>query len=227
MRGIPRIFGAAVVGGAAALAMAACTHPADTSAGGGSPETAYTASPSVEGTGPETPQSPGAGGGGGGRHSPPLPGLPTGGDNHSNQKCVQFSWLGDPIPHGDIVKVAGPMFDPDTSFSESSSADCPGVPPCAGFEFTAADSGAQCAVAIGYEGGTIDSDGTESAAGSVSLFGELRCPGVGSAACQDDAAAIRAKRSSPVDFAVQYDPAGSTSSATPTDTFTPTDTGSP
>lgn len=223
MRGIPRIFGAAVAGGAAALTMAACTHPADTSAGDGSPETAYTASPSVEGTGPETPQSPGGGGGGGDRYSSPLPGLPIGGGiDPGNAKCLQLSWVGNPVPHGDMAEVTAARVDPPF-FTEGF--DCPGVP-CVGYTFTAASAGGTgtCDVALGYENGTLNSSGTEADGSVVILEGKLSCPGLGSAACDDDATAIG---SSKFPFTAQYDPAGSTSPATPTDTSTPTDTGSP
>lgn len=134
----------------------------------------------------------------GGQPSVYLPAGPTGDKDDDNQ-CYRISWLGNPIPHGDIFTVNRVAVSPPLTFDEPTSASCPGQS-CLGYQFSAANDNhngndeAFCKVGIGYTGGTVDLNSPDQVYGTMELRGHLTCPNVSLAACQHDSVAINVHR---------------------------------
>ena len=203
----PRIVRFVVVAGMSVLLLAACAHPQQARPGSSPPSSGITGSqdPSTTGspgseipsppieatTGLESPQSPGSGGGGNAVAISVAP-LPAGGSaSGNNNECMQITWAGSPIPHGDVVTVSVAVQPPFT-FDQEVTAHCEGGPSCASYQFSAVnDNGSVCNVGLGYTGGTIDANGSSSVDGSMTLTGQLKCPDVDSATCHRDARAMQ------------------------------------
>jgi hypothetical protein len=150
------------------------------------PTSEATASPSIEPTsGLESPESPT-----GGAVAISMAPAPTG-NNGTDGACVRVSWLGNPIPRGDIVTITSAIVETPFTFDAAATANC-GTPSCVSYQFSAAnDSGQFCYVGIGSTKGSIDPDGSDTE-GHMKLVGRLRCPpNVSSAACQRDATAMQ------------------------------------
>lgn len=224
-----QIFRFGTVTGLSVLSLAACAHPGppstspsspspgsthSRSTGGTGPASSspgFTVSPPIEGTGLESPQSPGRGGGGDGVAISVAP-LPTGkeGDSGDNDECIQISWLGQPIPGGDVVTVTAVIVQSPFTFDKQVTAGCADGPSCAGYQFSAAnDNGEFCNVGVGYIGGVIDADNGVSTDGSMRLAGQLSCPDAGSAACRHDAAVMQGSGNPSISFEVGVDLPGS------------------
>jgi hypothetical protein len=221
-----RIVRSGVVMGMSVLLLAACAHPQPPRPAPSPPESGITGSqhpgttaspgsetpsPPIEATtGLESPQSPGSGGGGNAIGISVAP-LPTGkaGDSGDNDECIQISWLGQPIPHGDVVTVSAVAVQRPFTFDQEVTAHCEGGPSCAGYQFSAAnDNGPFCNVGLGYIGGTIDLNGS-SVDGSMQLTGQLRCPDVDSATCQHDAELMKSSGIASINFEVSVISPGS------------------
>jgi hypothetical protein len=226
----PRIVRFVVVAGMSVLLLAACAHPQQARPGSSPPSSGITGSqdPSTAGspgsespsppieatTGLESPQSPGSGGGGNAVAISVAP-LPAGkeGDSGDNDECIQISWLGQPIPHGDVVTVSAVAVQRPFTFDQEVTAHCEGGPSCAGYQFSAAnDNGEFCNVGLGYIDGTIDLNG-DSLDGSIQLTGHLRCPDIGSAGCHQDADAMQSSGIASINFEVSVISAGSGASS--------------
>jgi hypothetical protein len=183
----------------------------------GSPDPQTSGPPIEATTGLESPQAPGDGGGANAVAISVVP-LPAGkaGNSGDNDECIQVSWLGQPIPHGDVVTVSAVAVQQPFTFDQEVTAHCEGGPSCAGYQFSAAnDNGdAFCNVGLGYTDGTIDQNGDDSLNGSMQLTGHLRCPDAGSAACHQDADAMQSSGIGSIKFEVSVISRGSPSSGT-------------
>lgn len=227
-----RIVRCGVVTGMSVLLLAACANPRPSSPASSPPHSGttgshtagstgspapQTSSPPIEATtGLESPQPPGDGGGGNAVAISVAP-LPTGkeGDSGDNNECIQISWLGQPIPHGDVVTVSAVAVQRPFTFDQEVTAHCEGGPSCAGYQFSAAnDNGEFCNVGLGYIDGTIDQNGDDSLDGSMQLTGHLTCPDVGLAACHQDADAMQSSGIGSIKFEVSVISSGSPSSGT-------------
>ena len=196
-----------------ALTLAACT-----SSSSGAPNSKATASatlgasrstepgstPPTEGTGPETPLSPGSGGGG----EVALPNLPIGGDA-TDATCVDVSWLGKPIPDGDVVKVTAVHISGPFTRAKLTP-DCSSAQACDDPDFRFRGNGSSCGVGFTYPGGTIDPNG-DAHDGTVQLDGQLSCPAGDSSAC--DAAVGDIKSAGGTQVTIEVHVASSSSSA--------------
>jgi hypothetical protein len=205
-----------VVVGLLALALAACT-----SGSSGSPNSETTAratlgaslstepgssTPLAEGNGPETPLSPGSGGGG----ELDLPNLPIGGAA-TDATCVDVSWLGNPIPHGDVVKVTAVHISHPFMPTERLTSDCSSAQACDGGYVFIDNRDSSCGVGFAYPGGPIDPNGEMLVDGTVQIDGQLSCPAGDSSAC--DAAARDIKSAGGTQVTIEVHVASSSSSA--------------
>jgi len=159
-------------------------------AGSGSAAPAASSSPPIEPTtGTESPQPHT-----GGAIAISLAPAPVGrqGTSGDNDECIQVSWLGNPIPSGDIITVTWVKVDPPFTFDPAVTAQCQGAPSCLNYRFSAAnDNGQFCNAGLGYKYGSIDLQNGNEAHGTLQLFGSLSCPSnTSSAACQHDKEAM-------------------------------------
>jgi hypothetical protein len=193
-------FGAAAV--VLALLLAACAvHPSAPDSASGSPTPETSSNPPTEpATGTESPRSPTSG-----AIAISMAPAPTGkqGNSGDNDQCIQASWLGNPIPRGDIVTITSAAVHRPFTFDPAVTAQCEGGPSCVNYRFSADnDSGQFCNVGLGYRYGSIDLDGSE-AHGTLELVGYLSCPpNISSAACHHDAAAMQRPGIGTVSFEV-------------------------
>jgi hypothetical protein len=225
-----RIIRSGVVTGMSVLLLAACVNPRPSTPPSSPPDSGITgshhagstgtpdpqtSSPPVEATtGLESPQPAGDGGGGNAVAISVAP-LPAGkeGDSGDNDECIQISWLGQPIPHGDVVTVSAVAVQRPFTFDQEVTAHCQGGPSCDGYQFSAAnDNGEFCNVGLGYTDGTIDLNG-DSLDGSIQLTGHLSCPELGSAACHQDADAMQSSGIASINFEVSVISQGSGASS--------------
>jgi hypothetical protein len=184
-----------------ALLLAGCVvHPSAPGSASGSPTSARSSPPIEPTTGTESPESHT-----GGAVAISMAPAPTGkhGNSGDNDECIQVSWLGNPIPRGDIVTVTSVTVHRPFTFDPAVTAQCGGAPPCLNYRFSAAnDSGQFCNVGLGYKYGSIDLDGFE-AHGTMELGGYLRCqPNISFAECQHDVAAMQRPGIGTVSFEV-------------------------
>jgi hypothetical protein len=183
-------FGLAAV--VLAFMLAGCAvHPSAPDSPSGSATPGATSSPPVEPTtGTESPESPTAG-----AIAITLAPAPVGrqGTSGDNDECIQVSWLGNPIPRGDVVTVTGVNVVSPFTFDTTVTAQCEGAPSCLNYQFSAAnDSGQFCNVGLGYKYGSIDLQNGSEAHGTLGLTGSLSCPSnISFAACQHDKAAMQ------------------------------------
>jgi hypothetical protein len=174
--------------------LAGCAvHPSapDSPSGSPTPSASASSSPPIEPTGgTETPQSPPDG-----AVAISLAPAPVGrqGTSGDNDECIQVSWLGNPIPRGDVVTVTWVNVDPPFTFDTAVTAQCADAPSCLHYQFSANnDNGQFCNVGLGYKDGSIDLQNGSEAHGTLELTGSLSCPSnISSAACQHDKAAMQ------------------------------------
>lgn len=189
-----QIIRSGVAAAGLALLLAGCVvHPgapassSDPASRSAASETS-TSPPTEPTTGLESPQSPT-----GGAVAISMAPAPTGkqGNSGDNDQCIRVSWLGNPIPHGDIVTVTWVKVDSPFTYDAAVTAQCDGGPTCFNYRFSAAnDNGQFCNVGLGYKYGSIDLDGND-ANGTMQLIGSLSCPpDISSAGCQRDKAAM-------------------------------------
>ncbi len=179
------------------LLLAACVHPSPPISASSSPASGASSSPQIEPTtGLESPESPT-----GGAVAISMAPAPTG-NNGSDGPCVRVSWLGNPIPSGDIVTVTAVIVETPFTFDPAATANC-GAPSCVNYRFSAAnDNGQICYVGVGYTKGSVDPDGSDRD-GHLELVGHLGCPSnVNFAACQRDAVAMQSPGIGTVRFSV-------------------------
>jgi hypothetical protein len=180
------------------LPMAACVHPVDSGSASGSPSSEVSSKPPTEpATGTEAPVSPTNG-----PVAISMAPAPTG-NNGTDGACVRVSWLGNPIPSGDIVAITSVIVETPFTFDPAATVNC-GDPSCASYQFSSAnDSGQTCYVGVGYTKGSVDPDGNDTE-GHLQLSGHLRCPSkVSPTACQHDASSMQRPGIGTVRFNVQ------------------------
>ena len=169
------------------LLLTGCLHPSppsseSSSSSGSSTSESTTSPPTEQTTGLEPPQSPT------GKPSLTLAPAPAGSAG-TDRACPRASWLGNPIPQGDIVTITSVVVQYPFSYNPATTAAC-GTPSCLNYQFSSAnDSGHTfCFVGVGYIPGSIDVDNGTGTPGSLELIGSLKCPSnINFAACQRDA----------------------------------------
>jgi hypothetical protein len=185
--------------------------------------TESTGTPSPEGTGTESPLSPGNDG-----ISLSVPGAPTGqgsGPGHVTDQdvCVSAKWLGVLRPLTMLtvtnIVVNGPFRPVDLA-----TAGCTGDdgPPCVGLRLTAADNGGKtCAVGLAWTR-------VRATTASLELAGELNCPHLDSAACQQVRRNLeaQARAAGALHFDFNIPPPTSSTSPPPTSSTSPPATSS-
>jgi hypothetical protein len=236
--------------GVSFLLLAACggntTSTASASNAGNdtvSPGPEFSASPSVEGTGPQSAPPAANGGGGGGGIAVSLAGLPIGKNAQygRNDHCVEIIWKGAPPADGHVVTVSlvKVLSGPFKAY-DGVPADCPHGPACVGYRVTAANIGdGRCYTDLEYTGDPVDpvanADGLE-VNGSLELLGGLSCPGASRAACDRELDSLHNSGVSEIEFTDTIVPSGSADAGSPSQgdtgsppesTGSPTDTGSP
>lgn len=179
--------------------------------------------PLTEGTGPESPLQSSTGG-----VSVSVAALPIG-DNGSSPTnevvCVDVQWLGEGKLRPAVtltvtsVVINGPFTPVDLATAGCMAED---GPPCIGLRITAADSGTKCAVGVKWTG-------IRATVASLELAGELSCPALNSATCQQvrDSLESKARDSGPVSFDFNLPPDTASPSSPGTSSPTSTDTSSP
>lgn len=171
------------------LLLAACVHPSDSDSSGSGSSTSETSSSSqIEPTtGLESPESPTNG-----SIAISMASAPVGsqGAFDPNGACIRISWLGNPIPRGDVVTITSATVHSPFKFDPAVTATCD-TPSCINYQFSAAnDNGPSCYVGLGYPPGSIMDHGNYTV-GSMELVGRLRCQAnVGFTACHHHAAAL-------------------------------------
>jgi hypothetical protein len=214
------------VAGALVLLLAGCgaqatSHGPTATSARTSPDT----EPSTEGSGPESPLQPS--GGGVSLSVPTLP-IGDGGSTPTNEDvCIDVKWLGlGMLPPMVTLTVTDIVIDGPFRTVGLAAAGCTGDdgPPCVGLRLTATDNaGVTCAAGVAWTGGR------PTKAPSVELAGELSCPHLDSAACQQirNDLEAKARASRPVNFEYNLPAATGSSSATGPSSPPATDTSSP
>ena len=199
------------VAGALMLLLAGCGGQATSH--GPTPTSARTSpvtEPSAEGTGPESPLQPSSGG-----VSLSVPTLPIGDGSSSptnEDVCIDVKWLGVLRPMV-MLTVTGIVIDGPFTTVAPAVAGCTGDdgPPCVGLRLTATDNArVTCAAGVEWTGGRPTREP------SLELAGELSCPHLDSAACQQARNDLEAKAraSGPVSFDYNLPPATGSPSTT-------------
>jgi len=181
------------------LLSAACTSTSSSSSASPSDSSTVESAgnPSTEpATGVESAKSPTESG-----PSLSLPSAPTGSPDTADGACIPISWLGNPIPHGDIVTITSVTVHSPFAFDSAANAQC--APTCVNYQFSAAnDSGQLCYAGVSYTPGHFDSNGDDTQ-GNMELAGRLRCPAnIDFAACQRDAGDLPRPGTNTVSFDV-------------------------
>jgi hypothetical protein len=180
------------------------------------PATESAGTPSAEGTGTESPLPPTGGG-----VSLSVATLPIGsGDGPGNvtdeDVCVDLRWLGNLRPMV-VLTVTNVVIDGPFRPVDLATAGCTGDdgPPCVGLRLTDADNGGMpCAVGLAWTG-------VRATTASLELGGELSCPGLDSATCQQVRSGLEAEaqaKGSSIPFDFNVPPPTSPNSPTPTNT---------
>jgi hypothetical protein len=226
-----RILRSGLLAGGLVLLLASCgTHSPVSGAHANKPNPVTDASTPTVGTGPGPGQS-ANNGGGGGAVSISFPGLPIGGGNaqttNGNDECIILQWLGDISHPGVAVKVTSVIVTGPFEVVSMAAAGCTESPACTQSQFSSADNGGDtdCFAGVEYTGPTI-TDPDSPAQGSLALVGELSCPGVSPATCQQYRLQVQEPGNSSVQIRFYGAPSGGTGSAS-TGSSPSTDTGSP
>jgi len=197
-------FRSGVAAAVLAWLLAGCVvHPSTPDSPSGSPTPGASSSPPIEpATGTESPLSHTSG-----AIAIALAPAPVGrnGTSGDNDECIHVSWLGNPIPRGDVVTVTWVNVVPPFTFDTAVTAHCADAPSCLNYQFSAAndDNDHFCNVGLGYQDGSIDlQDGSE-AHGTLQLTGSVSCPpDISSAACQRDKETMPRPGIGTIDFEV-------------------------
>jgi hypothetical protein len=185
-------------------------------------DSGFTASPSIEGTGPESPHQ--AGGGG---IALPAAGLPIGKNAQygQNDHCIEIIWKGAPPAGRDVVTVSkAAVLSGPFEVRDGVPADCPSGPACAGYTVTAATNigSVRCYADLEYNGPTVTDPGGTDVDGSLALVGTLSCPGTDVATCRGDLATLQGSGTTAIAFTDTIVPPGPDGGSSP-----PGDQGSP
>src|SRR5580700_10724232 len=177
------------VAGGLVLLLASCgAHGPVTGTHSNTPNPGLDASTPAVGTGPGSGQS--ANNGGGGKASISFPGLPIGNGNaettSGNDECIMLQWRGDIAHPGVVVTVTSVAVTGPFEVGSMAAGGCTESPACAQSQFSSANNGGDtdCFAGVEYTGPPITDPDSPPAQGSLALVGELSCPGVGSATCQ-------------------------------------------
>ena len=203
--------------GGLVLLLAGCgAHGPVTGTHANAPKPESDASTPAVGTGPGSGQSPDNGGGG--SVSISFPGLPIGNGNaqttNGNDECIILQWRGDISQPGVVVKVTSVVVTAPFEVVSMAAAGCTESPACAPSQFSSANNGGDtdCFAGVEYTGPPI-TDPDSVAQGSLALVGELSCPGVGPATCQQYLLQVQAPGNSSVSIRFSETPSGGNGSA--------------
>jgi hypothetical protein len=227
-----RILRLSPLAGGLVLLLAGCgTHVPVTGTHANTPNPVTDASTPSVGTGPGSGQS-SNNGGGGGTVSISFPGLPIGNGNaqttNGNDECIILQWRGDISHPGVVVNVTSVAVTGPFEVVSMAAASCTESPACAPSQFSSANNGGDtdCFAGVEYTGPAITDPDSPPAQGSLALVGELSCPGVGPATCQQYRHQVQAPGNSSVQIRFYGAPSGGTGSAS-TGSSPSTGTGSP
>jgi hypothetical protein len=226
-----RILRFSPLAGGLVLLLASCAaHGPVTGTHSNTPNPGSDASTPAVGTGPGSGQS--ANNGGGGTVSISFPGLPIGNGNaettNGNDECIILQWRGDIGHPGVVVKVTSVAVTGPFEVVSMAAGGCTESPACAQSQFSSANNGGDtdCFAGVEYTGPPITDPDSPPAQGSLALAGELSCPGVGPATCQQYRLQVQAPGHSSVDIRFYGAPSEGTGSAG-TGSSPSTGTGSP
>jgi hypothetical protein len=206
------------VAGGLVLLLASCgAHGPVTGTHSNTPNPGLDASTPAVGTGPGSGQS--ANNGGGGTASISFPGLPIGNGNaettSGNDECIILQWRGDIAHPGVVVTVTSVAVTGPFEVVSMAAGGCTESPACAQSQFSSANNGGDtdCFAGVEYTGPPITDPDSPPAQGSLALVGELSCPGVGSATCQQYLVQVQAPGQSSVDIRFYGAPSEGTGSS--------------
>ena len=225
-----RILRFGFLAGGLVLLLAGCgAHGPVTGTHANAPKPESDASTPAVGTGPGSGQSPDNGGGG--SVSISFPGLPIGNGNaqttNGNDECIILQWRGDISHPGVVVNVTSVVVTGPFEVVSMAAAGCTESPACAQSQFSSANNGGDtdCFAGVEYTGPPL-TDPDIPAQGSMALAGELSCPGVGPATCQQYLVQVQAPGQSSVPIRFYGAPSEGTGPAG-TSSSPSTGTGSP